>query len=307
MDPRPPAEVGMALAEVDTPALLIELDAFEANLKRLADAVAASPLRLRPHAKAHKCPIIAHKRMALGAVGVCCQKVSEAEAMVQGGVPDILVSNEIVGEGKIRRLAALAGEARVATCIDRIEAVASLGAAARSFGATLGVLVEIDVGQNRCGVAPGAAAVPLARAAAETGGLAFLGLQAYHGSAQHFRTFDERRRAIEEAAAKVEATLAALDKAGLAAATVTGGGTGTYPFEIASGIYTELQAGSYIFMDGDYGRNHARDGGPFADFRQALFVLATVISHPRSRVKVLVLKTDEERMLAEHAAELLGV
>ena len=124
MTTRPPAEVGMTLEEVDTPALLIELDAFEANLRALADTLAGTSVKLRPHGKAHKCPVIGHKQMALGAVGLCCQKVSEAEAMVFGGLSDIYVTNEIVGARKLARLAPLAHQARIATCIDNPLSVA---------------------------------------------------------------------------------------------------------------------------------------------------------------------------------------
>jgi D-serine deaminase-like pyridoxal phosphate-dependent protein len=280
MTTRPPAEVGMTLEEVDTPALLIELDAFEANLKALADALAGTSVKLRPHGKAHKCPIIGRQQMALGAVGLCCQKVSEAEAMVFGGVTDIYVTNEIVGARKLARLAPLAHQARIATCIDNLLSVATLGEAARTAGVEIRVLVELDLAKNRCGVEPGDAAVPLAQAIDKTKGLRFGGLQAYHGKSQHFRTHAERGAAVKGTCEAVEKTIGALKKAGLDCAEVSGGGTGTYPFEVASGLYTELQAGSYIFMDADYGLNKAEDGSPFSDFRQSLFVLATVISHP---------------------------
>ena len=147
-----PAAIGMPLAEVDTPALILDLDAFEHNLQRLRDSLAGRPVKLRPHAKSHKCPQIALRQIALGAVGVCCQKVSEAEAMVTGGVPDVLIANEVVGTVKLRRLAALAKQARVAVCADHAANVAALDAAAREFGVRLDVLVEVNVGANRCGV-----------------------------------------------------------------------------------------------------------------------------------------------------------
>ena len=162
MTARPPADVGMPLDEVDTPALIIELDPFEANLARMAEAAGAAGVRLRPHAKTHKCAIIALRQIALGAVGVCCQKVSEAEALVEGGVRDVLVTNEIVGERKIAHLAALAREAKLTVCVDSAENVAALDGAAARAGATLDVLVEVDVGAHRCGVPPGTPAVELA-------------------------------------------------------------------------------------------------------------------------------------------------
>ena len=277
---RPPAEIGVPLEAVETPALLIELDAFERNLARPAAVVTDPRVKLRPHAKTHKCPVIALRQMAIGAVGVCCQKVSEAEAMVYGGVPDVLVSNEIVGPAKIARLAALARQARVAVCADDVGNVNDLNAAALAFGVRLPVLVEVNVGADRCGVEPGEPAVALARQIAGLPGLRFGGLQAYHGSAQHLREYARRREAIEEAVEKVRRTLEALRGAGIACDVVTGAGTGTYRFEAGSGVYTELQMGSYVFMDADYTRDLAEDGGPYRDFEHSLFVYATVMSRP---------------------------
>ena len=151
---RRPAEVGMAFEAVETPGLLLDLEAFERNLARPAAAIADPRVRLRPHAKTHKCPVIALRQMAHGAVGVCVQKVSEAEAMVSGGVPDVLVSNEIVGSTKIARLAALARQARVAVCADDRGNVGDLNGAALAAGVRLPVLVEVNVGADRCGVEP---------------------------------------------------------------------------------------------------------------------------------------------------------
>jgi D-serine deaminase-like pyridoxal phosphate-dependent protein len=278
MTARPPAEIGMPLEEVETPALLIDLAAFERNLRRLAERTAALGVRLRPHAKTHKSPAIARRQIALGAVGVCCQKVSEAEAMVEGGIADVLVSNEVVGARKLARLAALAREARIGVCVDDADNVAALSEAARHFGATLDVLVEIDVGAARCGVAPGEPAALLAERVARAPGLRFRGLQAYYGSAQHMRGHDERRKAIASAVEKTRHTTELLARRGLACPDVCGAGTGTYEFEGASGVYNELQAGSYVFMDADYARNLDADGAPVHEFEHALFVYATVMS-----------------------------
>ncbi|MFN3743568.1 MAG: DSD1 family PLP-dependent enzyme [Hyphomicrobiaceae bacterium] len=274
----PPAHPGMLLADVDTPALLVDLDALERNLKRMADAVAKAGVRLRPHAKTHKSPIIAHKQIAHGAVGVCCQKVSEAAVMVEGGVQDVLVSNEVIGARKLDRLAALSRQARIIGCVDHPTGIASMAAAAERHGARLDVLVEIDVGASRCGVAPGEPAVALAQQIAREKHLRFAGLQAYQGRAQHLRTIEERRAAIDEAIARTKRTVQALKGAGLTCDIVGGAGTGTFELEAASGVYNELQAGSYIFMDADYARNKRADGGPFDTFEHALFVYATVMS-----------------------------
>src|ERR1700741_2682520 len=280
MPTRPPAEIGMTLDEVDTPALIVDLDAFERNLRRLADRIAGSPVRARPHAKTHKCPVIALKQVEMGAVGVCVQKVSEAEAMVYGGVRDVLVTNEIVGRQKLRRLVSLAQTARGGGCADDESQVRAPEAAASDAGIPLPVYVEVNMGGNRCGVEPGEPALQLATLIADAPHLAFAGLQAYHGSAQHLRGWDERRQAIAQAADKAGRTRDLLARNGIECPTITGAGNGGFEFESASAIYTEWQCGSYIFMDADYGRNRDRDGGPFTTFGPSLYVWATVMSPP---------------------------
>lgn len=276
----PTTEPGMALSEVDTPALIIDLDAFERNLERMADAAAAAGVRLRPHAKTHKSTIIAKKQIALGAVGVCCQKVSEAEILVSAGIADVLVSNEIAGARKIERLVALAKKARVAVCVDSLDNARELAVAAERADVTLSVLVEINVGSNRCGVEPGEPALRIATEIARSNSLHFLGLQAYHGAAQHFRTHAERRDAIARTTVLTRNTIELLSGNSLACEIVGGAGTGTFELEAASGVFNELQAGSYIFMDADYGRNRNADGTAFNMFENALFVFATVMSRP---------------------------
>ncbi len=275
---QPPASVGMHVRDVDTPALLIELDAFEANIARMRDRMAGTGVSFRPHSKTHKSTAIAGLQLDAGAVGVCCQKVSEAEIMVAGGVRDVFVTNEIVGAPKVARLAALARHAKVSVCVDSMANVAELAEAAGRCGTTLHVLVELNVGANRCGVERVEEVLPLARAVAACPGLRFAGLQAYHGPAQHFRAREERRAAIEAVAAKTREAVALLAAHGIACATIAGAGTGSHEFELASGLYTEIQAGSYVFMDADYGRN--RDGSDrfVSDFANSLFVLATVMS-----------------------------
>ena len=191
-----PASIGMRLEEVDTPALVVDLDPFERNLRRMTDAVAGRRIRVRVHAKTHKCPEIARRQVAAGAVGVCCQKVSEAEALVEGGIADVLISNEIVGAAKLARLAALSKRARIGVCVDDPENLRAIGAS----GASLDLYVEIDVGAKRCGVAPGEPALVLAREAKAFPNLRFAGLQAYHGAAQHVRSMAERRAQIARAA-----------------------------------------------------------------------------------------------------------
>lgn len=278
---QPPAAIGMPLDDVDTPALLIDLDAFERNLQRMAAATPANGrVKLRAHAKTHKSPVIAQRQIALGAVGICCQKVSEAEIFVQHGITDVLVSNEVAGSTKLKRLAALARQARMAVCVDDIDSVAALAAAAAAFSVRIRALVEIDVGAARCGVAPGEPALRLAQAIARTPHLEFGGLQAYHGSAQHIRSYAERQAAIGRAAEQAAETKELLRRNGLDCPVVTGGGTGSYRFEIESGVYDELQCGSYVFMDADYARNQDETGATTPEFEHGLFIWATVMSRP---------------------------
>ncbi len=283
----PPAIPGMREDEIDTPALVIDLDAFEFNLDTMAALLAPTGAKLRAHAKTHKSPVIAKLQMARGAVGNCVQKVAEAEVLAWGGVPDILVSNEVVGASKLARLCALARIAKVAVCADSAEQVAMIEAAAEHAGIRMTVLVEIDVGAARCGVQPGPDAVALAMRIAESRHLIFGGLQAYHGSAQHKRTPEERRTLIGGAIDASRRTVEQLRQQGLSCAIVGGAGTGTFQIESASGVYNEIQAGSYVFMDADYARNLDEAGAPVAMFRHALFVLSTVMSASIPGVAVL--------------------
>ena len=273
-----PAQVGMTLEEVETPALIVDLDAFERNLKRLADALEGSGVVHRAHAKMHKCPTIARMQMDHGAVGVCCQKVSEAEAMIEGGIDNILVTNEIVDPRKLERFAELANRATIAVCVDDFLNVPMLNDAAQAYGVTLSVLVEINVGANRGGIEPGSEALKLAQAVDASPGLRFVGLQAYQGSAQHMRAPEERKQAIDMAVDETRRTKDLLTQHGLECATITGTGTGTFHHEVDSGLYTEIQAGSYVFMDVDYANNTGDDGQPFSEFEHALYIFATVMS-----------------------------
>ncbi|EDP61891.1 alanine racemase-like protein [alpha proteobacterium BAL199] len=274
----PPARVGDPAAAIDTPALVIDLDAFERNLDRMAKFAHDTGIRVRPHAKTHKSPAVARAQMHRGAVGQCCQKVGEAEVLVQAGIENVLVSNQVVGASKLARLAALARRAWIGVCADDAEQVRAYGEAARRAQVDLHVLVEIDVGAARCGVLPGAPAVELAKMIADTPGLSFEGLQAYHGSAQHIRGHRERRAAIQTAGQGVQATAEKLGAAGLDCRTIGGAGTGSFRFETETGLWNELQPGSYCFMDADYGRNLDEGGEERSEFENALFVASTVMS-----------------------------
>ena len=271
----PPAAPGDPLADVDTPALLLDLDAFEANMVRLHGEVLPAGVAIRPHGKAHKCAEIARRQVAAGAVGICAQSLGEAEIFAVAGIGDVLLSNQIAGADKAARLAAIAGIARLAVCVDSPEQVAQLAAATKAAGSTLGVLIEVAMGR-RCGVAGVAEAMRLADAIGAAPGLELRGLQAYAGSVQHVRAAAERAAAIERARAIAEPVRDALG-----VRHVTGAGTGTYPLEVASGFWTEIQPGSYVLMDADYRVNEEPP-----PFRQALFVQGRVISTHPDRVVV---------------------
>jgi D-serine deaminase-like pyridoxal phosphate-dependent protein len=241
----------------------------------------ARRVRVRAHAKTHKCPQIAKRQIALGAVGVCCQKASEAEALVEGGIEDILVTNEIVGQQKIKCLADLSQRARIGVCVDNVENLKQIAAT----GAQLDVYIELEVGMKRCGIAPGEPALALAREIVNSPSLRFAGLHAYHGRAQHVRSIAERRSSIESAAKAVLSTKDLLGKNGIACPIVTGAGSGTFMFEIESGAWDEIQPGSYIFMDADYGRNEW--AAPLPRFEHSLFVLSTVMSRPGPQLAIV--------------------
>ena len=275
VDLPPAARLGDPLSAVDTPALLLDLTAFERNLDRLQAVATAAGVALRPHAKAHKCPAIALAQRQRGAVGICCQKVSEALPFLQAGITDIHISNQTVGPAKAGLLAQLALHGRFSVCIDHASQVAALAQATAAIGSRLDVFVEINIGQDRCGVADAPAVLRLLDALAPHGQLRFKGLQAYHGGVQHVRGHAQRRDAAQRAAARTADLVAALTHAGVACATVTGGGSGSVEFDLASGVYTEVQPGSYVFMDGDYGRNEYGDA---LRFEQSLFIASTVMS-----------------------------
>lgn len=276
----PPARVGQRLDEVDTPALVLDLDSFEKNLRILKGKI-PSRIRVRPHAKTHKSADIALRQVAEGAVGVCCQKVSEAQALIEGGVKDVLVSNEVVGAAKIARLAAIAPKARVGVCVDNLQNLRDIAAA----GAKLDVYVELEVGMKRCGIPPGAEAVALVKEILRFPHLRFAGLHAYHGRAQHMRTMEERRKVIASASEKIIFMKSLLKAEKIDCPIVTGAGSGTFMFEVESGSWDEIQPGSYAFMDADYARNEWLP--PLPRFEHSLFILSTVMSRPSDSYAIL--------------------
>jgi len=271
----PAARPGDPASAIETPALVIDLDALERNVERMAAFARTHGLRLRPHAKTHKSAHIARMQIAAGAVGICVQKVSEAEVLALGGVGDIYISNEVIAEDRLARVAALAGRIRLSIAVDSTLGIDRLARAMKSAGGALDVYVEVDVGQGRCGVAPTRAG-SLARMVVSHEGLRFAGLQAYHGGAQHLRQSAEREAAIRHAVSAASAARASVTSAGVICPLVTGAGTGSFVFEAASGVYGELQAGSYVFLDRDYADNEAAPDAPL--FEHALFICSQVMS-----------------------------
>ena len=281
-----PAKPGMNEADIQTPCLILDLDALERNIKKMGDYARARGMRHRVHGKMHKSVDVALLQERLGgSVGVCCQKVSEAEVFARGGIKDVLVSNQVRDLAKIDRLARMPKlGARVICCVDDLDNVADLSAAAMRHGTQIECLVEIDCGAGRCGVNTTPAVVALAQAIDAADGLRFAGLQAYQGAMQHMDKYDDRKAKIELAVAMVKDAVDALAGFGLACDIVGGGGTGSYYFEAASGVYNELQCGSYAFMDADYGRILDQNGQRIdqGEWENALFILTSVMSHTKA-------------------------
>lgn len=279
--------IGQSVSAIDTPALVIDLDAMKRNLARMADFSRKHDVRWRPHAKTHKSSALAKLQMQAGAVGVCVQKTSEALALAAGGVNDIFISNEVIAPHKLARVALLAHQlaaanGKLSIAVDSTEGITRLARAmneartSSGAAAVIDVFVEIDVGQGRCGVAPGKSAVALVHEIRKHPALRFAGLQAYHGKAQHLRGAQERRDAIAIVVQDVMFTRKLIEAEGIAVELITGAGTGSFVHEAASGVYGELQAGSFLFMDADYARNERDPAQP--QFEHALFVKSQIIS-----------------------------
>ena len=281
-----PAMVGMDEADIQTPCLVLDLDALERNIIKMGQFAKDKNMRHRVHGKMHKSVDVALLQEKLGgSCGVCCQKVSEAEAFVRGGITDVLVSNQVRDPTKIDRLARLPKlGARVICCVDDLANIADLSAAAEKHRTEIECLVEIDCGAGRCGVQSTEDVLAIATAVDAAEGLKFTGLQAYQGAMQHLDDYQERKAKIAIAIAMVADAIEALKSVGLECDIVGGGGTGSYYFEGESGVYNELQCGSYAFMDADYGRILDRDGKRIdqGEWQNALFILTSVMSHVKA-------------------------
>ena len=269
------APLGGERDQIDTPALLLDRDKLERNIAAMAAFAAGGPAKLRPHSKTHKCVEIARLQLAAGAAGITCAKVGEAEALAEGGIPDILIANQVIGPIKIARLVELARRCTLTVAVDDAGNVAQLAAAAARAGVVIGCYVEVDVGMARCGVPDGAAALALARLVEAAPALVFAGLQTYEGHLQNVVPLAERVARAEHDMAGARIAKDAVEAGGLAVGEVSGGGTGTHMVTGRLPWMTELQCGSYATMDAQY----RAVGG--ADFENALTVLATVISRPR--------------------------
>jgi 3-hydroxy-D-aspartate aldolase len=281
-----PALPGMDEADIQTPCLVLDLDALERNIVKMGEFAKSHGMRHRVHGKMHKSVDVALLQERLGgSVGVCCQKVSEAEVFARGGIRDVLVSNQVRDPAKIDRLARIPKlGARTICCVDDIANVADLSAAAMRHGTTIECLVEIDCGAGRCGVKTTPEVVAIAQAIAAAPGLKFAGIQAYQGAMQHMDLYADRKAKIEIAVAMVKDAVDTLAAGGIACDIVGGGGTGSYYFEGTSGVYNELQCGSYAFMDADYGRILDKDGKRIdqGEWENALFILTSVMSHAKA-------------------------
>ena len=286
-----PALPGMDEKDIQTPCLILDLDALERNIRKMGAYAKAHNMRHRAHGKMHKSVDVMKLQESLGAAtGVCCQKVSEAEVFVRAGIKDVLVSNQVRDPAKIDRLARLPKlGSRIIVCVDDVENVADLSAAAQRHGTILECLVEIDCGAGRCGVKTTPEVVAIAMAVDAALGLKFTGIQAYQGAMQHLDDYEDRKAKVDSAIAQVKGAATALDAAGLKPTLVSGGGTGSYYFEANSGVYNELQCGSYAFMDADYGRIRDKDGKRIdhGEWENALFILTSVMSHAKPHLAVV--------------------
>jgi len=273
--------IGKPSSALDTPALLLDLDVMEANMARIVAACSAHGVGWRPHSKAHKTPEIARMQLEAGAIGITCAKVGEAEVMAAAGIRDILIANQIVGAAKIERLVAVADRADPIVCVDSVENASELDAAFRRAGKPLRVLIEVDIGMNRAGVAPGAPVVALAREIARRPGLRLVGVEGWESQATTIADPPDKERTVREAVTALAASARSCREAGFTVDIVSCGGTGTFPFCIEQPGVTEVQIGGAIFSDMHYRLDY------HVDFEPALTVLATVTSRPTpSRIVV---------------------
>jgi D-serine deaminase-like pyridoxal phosphate-dependent protein len=266
--------------DIDTPALLIDLDTMERNIQKMAEFFEKQSASLRPHTKTHKCPMLAHKQLRAGAQGITCAKLGEAEVMAEAGINDILIANQIVGDRKIARLANLARHCDIMVAVEAAENVADLSNAAKAAGSTIRVLIEVDVGMHRCGVKSAEEALSLAQVILSSPGLQFEGIMGYEGHAVMIPDFEDRQQACVDSMQVLISTKEILEKNGVEVKITSAGGTGTYNIAGAYPGITEIQGGSYILMDAKY-------YSVLQDFECALTLLSTVTSRPDRETAII--------------------
>lgn len=267
----------MLESQITTPALMVDLDIMERNMARMEKLTAEAGASLRPHYKSHKSTVISHMQLARGAKGVCCAKLSEAFDLVESGIEDVLIANQVTDRFGINTAAMLAGRCRLTVCVDDAENISALGYAAMEAGTKIHCLVEYDVGMNRCGVHTKEEALSLARAADSCRNLSFEGIQAYAGNNAHRFEREARMECSRDVEARVRELKALMEGAGLAVREVQGVSTGTVENLRPGTVYTDIQAGSYIFMDATYGKMGLA-------FENSLFVLTGVIHSEASHI-----------------------
>lgn len=267
----------MRIEQLETPALILDMELVERNMALMRQLLAGTGQALRPHYKSHKCTYLARLQMDAGAKGITCAKLGEAEDLAAGGIKDILIANQIVDTAKLARLAQLALRSRVTVCVDSLENIARLSAAARAAGAVIHCYVEYEVGMRRCGAQTPEEFLTLAGAVLNAEGLRFDGIQAYAGHLSHEEDYTARRLGAAGVEERLRELLAFLDSRGIPVSQVSGASTGTVEFKAGGSVYTELQAGSYLFMDSAYHRLGLR-------FQNALFIQATVINTAGGRI-----------------------
>jgi D-serine deaminase-like pyridoxal phosphate-dependent protein len=270
----------MLFPEVDTPALLLNEERLRGNIAVLQAQADQAGLALRPHAKAHKCAQVARLQLAAGAVGLCCAKLGEAEVLAQAGVPDLLVTTPVVGALKIARLMRVARQAAVKVVVDDERNIHDLAQAAQAAGIVLAVLIEVDVGQRRCGVPPGPRAAELACLVRAAPSLTLAGMQGYQGGLQCVADYTERRASVLAAMAALKQSVDAVRQTGMDVPVITGGGTGSFPIDIELASLTELQPGSYVTMDRAYAAIDWTGKHAGMPLQKPLSILASVISRP---------------------------
>jgi D-serine deaminase-like pyridoxal phosphate-dependent protein len=275
--------IGRKKSEIETPCLAVDLDLLDENLQKMQARVKAAGKALRPHAKTHKCSTLAKMQVANGAIGVCAAKVSEAEALIDAGLSGVLITGPVAGREKVNRLVSLLGRAPfLMAVVDHPAAAAQLEARLAEKNRQLDVLLDIDVGQRRTGVAP-AKAAELARHILSLGRLRLRGIQAYAGHVQHIPRYEDRRAASRDALRKAAAVFNQLRRTTESCTIFSASGTGSARIDLSSEELTELQAGSYALMDAEYLAIESADGSDAADFHPALTMLSTVVSGPHGR------------------------